>query len=82
MINASNDGVADEIVRKICDEYFCKVDLKNYDLIFLASSGLHLKKDFFKNYFCDKEIFSNTDAILEDYEYRKENYIRDYFKEK
>lgn len=79
LINASNDGVADEIVRKICDEYFCKVDLKNYDLIFLASSGLHLKKDFFKNYFCDKEIFSNTDAILEDYEYRKENYIRDYF---
>ena len=40
-------------------------------------------KDFFKKYFDDKgnniEIFSNTDAILEDYDYKKENYIRDYF---
>lgn len=83
LINGCNDGIADEILKMICDEYFLCEDFSNYDLIFLASSGLHLKKDFFKKYFDDKgnniEIFSNTDAILEDYEYKKENYIRDYF---
>lgn len=83
LINACNDGLADEIVRMISDEYFSDEDFRKYDLIFLASSGLHLKKDFFKKYFADKssniEIFSNTDAILEDYDYKKENYIRDYF---
>lgn len=79
LINASNDGIADEIVKKICVEYFQDFDFTDYDLIFLASSGLHLKKDFFKKYFNGIEVFSNTDAILEDYEYKKENYIRDYF---
>ena len=83
LINACNDGIADEIVKMIADEYFADKDFSQYDLIFLASSGLHLKKDFFKKYFNDKgnnvEIFSNTDAILEDYDYKKENYIRDYF---
>ena len=83
LINACNDGIADEIVKMIADEYFADKDFSQYDLIFLASSGLHLKKDFFKKYFDDKgnniEIFSNTDAILEDYDYKKENYIRDYF---
>lgn len=79
LINASNDGIADEIVKKICGEYFQDFDFTDYDLIFLASSGLHLKKDFFKKYFNGIEVFSNTDAILEDYEYKKENYIRDYF---
>ena len=52
-------------------------------MIFLASSGLHLKKGFFINYFAKKvleiEIYSNVDGILEDYTYKKENYIRDYF---
>ena len=52
-------------------------------MIFFASSGLHLKKDFFINYFAKKvleiEIYSNVDGILEDYTYKKENYIRDYF---
>lgn len=83
LINGCNDGIADEILKMICDEYFLCEDFSQYDLIFLASSGLHLKKDFFKKYFDDKgndiEIFSNTDAILEDYDYKKENYIRDYF---
>ena len=83
LINACNDGVADEIVKMISDEYFEEEDFSNYDLIFLASSGLHLKKDFFIKYFGDKanniEVFSNTDALLEDYDYNKENYIRDYF---
>lgn len=79
LINASNDGVADEIARMICQEYFCGLDFNDYDLIFLASSGLHLKRDFFKKYFGDIEVFSNTDAILEDYDYKRENYIRDYF---
>lgn len=83
LINGCNDGIADEILKIICDEYFSCGDFSKYDLIFLASSGLHLKKDFFKKYFDDKgnniEIFSNTDAILEDYDYKKENYIRDYF---
>ncbi len=67
---------------KICIS-FPSLDIKSFDLIFLASSGLHLKKDFFIKYFdlekTGTEIFSNTDAILEDYDYKKENYIRDYF---
>ena len=83
LINAANDGVADEIVKLICDEYFSDIDLSNYEMIFLASSGLHLKKDFLTRYFSNKnkkiEIFSNVDGILEDYSYKKENYIRDYF---
>ncbi|WP_235860781.1 hypothetical protein [Peptoniphilus porci] len=79
LINACNDTIADEIIKKICDEYFQDFDFNGYDLIFLASSGLHLKKDFFKKYFKGIEIFSNTDALLEDYKYKKENYIRDYF---
>lgn len=83
LINAANDGVADEIVKLICDEYFCDLDLSKYEMIFLASSGLHLKKDFFIKYFSSKnqeiEVFSNVDGILEDYSYKKENYIRDYF---
>lgn len=83
LINACNDGIADEIVKMISEEFFSSLDISSFDLIFLASSGLHLKKDFFIKYFdlekTGTEIFSNTDAILEDYDYKKENYIRDYF---
>lgn len=83
LINAANDGIADEIVKMICQEYFYGLDINEYDMIFLASSGLHLKKDFFLEYFSKMnskiEIYSNVDAILEDYSYKRENYIRDYF---
>lgn len=83
LINGANDGVADDIMKMISDEYFKDFDFSVYKMIFLASSGLHLKKDFFINYFAKKaleiEIYSNLDGILEDYTYKKENYIRDYF---
>ena len=83
LINGANDGIADDIMKMISDEYFKDFDFSKYNLIFLASSGLHLKKDFFINYFAKKvleiEIYSNVDGILEDYTYKKENYIRDYF---
>lgn len=83
LINGANDGIADDIMKMICDEYFKDFDFSKYNMIFLASSGLHLKKDFFINYFAKKvleiEIYSNVDGILEDYTYKKENYIRDYF---
>lgn len=83
LINGANDGIADDIMKRICDEYFGGLDFSKYNMIFLASSGLHLKKDFFINYFAKKvleiEIYSNVDGILEDYTYKKENYIRDYF---
>ena len=79
LINACNDGIADEILKMISEEYFSSLDLSSFDLIFLASSGLHLKKDFFIKYFdlekTGTEIFSNTDAILEDYNYKKEEII-------
>lgn len=78
LINACNDQVADEIVHKICGEILKDSNYSNFDLIFLASSGLHLKRDFFKKYF-NREVYSNTDAVLEEYEYKKENLIRDYF---
>jgi len=78
LINACNDQVADEIVEKICNELFNNLDYSSYDLIFLASSGLHLKREFFRKFF-KKEIYSNTDAVLEEYEYKRENFIRDYF---
>ncbi|MDU2372955.1 MAG: hypothetical protein E7D52_00260 [Peptoniphilus harei] len=83
LINGANDGIADDIMKMISDEYFKDFDFSKYNMIFLASSGLHLKKDFFINYFAKKvlkiEIYSNVDGILEDYTYKKENYIRDYF---
>lgn len=83
LINGSNDGIADDIMKMISDEYFKDFDFSKYNMIFLASSGLHLKKDFFINYFAKKvleiEIYSNVDGILEEYIYKKENYIRDYF---
>lgn len=83
LINGANDGIADDIMKMICDEYFEGLDFSKYNMIFLASSGLHLKKDFFINYFAKKvlevEIYSNVDGILEEYIYKKENYIRDYF---
>ena len=83
LINGANDGIADDIMKMISDEYFRDSDFSKYNMIFLASSGLHLKKDFFINYFAKKvleiEIYSNVDGILEDYTYKKENYIRDYF---
>lgn len=83
LINGANDGIADDIMKMISDEYFKDFDFSKYNMIFLASSGLHLKKDFFINYFSKKileiEIYSNVDGILEDYTYKKENYIRDYF---
>lgn len=83
LINGANDGIADDIMKMISDEYFKDFDFSKYNMIFLASSGLHLKKDFFINYFAKKvleiEIYSNADGILEDYTYKKENYIRDYF---
>ena len=83
LINGANDGIADDIIKMISDEYFKDFDFSKYNMIFLASSGLHLKKDFFINYFAKKvleiEIYSNVDGILEDYTYKKENYIRDYF---
>ena len=83
LINGANDGIADDIMKMISDEYFNDFDFSKYNMIFLASSGLHLKKDFFINYFAKKvleiEIYSNVDGILEDYTYKKENYIRDYF---
>lgn len=83
LINGANDGIADDIMKMISDEYFRDFDFSKYNMIFLASSGLHLKKDFFINYFAKKvleiEIYSNVDGILEDYTYKKENYIRDYF---
>lgn len=83
LINGANDGIADDIMNMISDEYFKDFDFSKYNMIFLASSGLHLKKDFFINYFAKKileiEIYSNVDGILEDYTYKKENYIRDYF---
>ncbi|MBU5669855.1 hypothetical protein KQI68_08410 [Peptoniphilus sp. MSJ-1] len=78
LINACNDQIADEIIEKICHEVFQDFDYKDYDLIFLASSGLHLKREFFENYF-GVEVYSNTDAVLEEYEYKKENYVRDFF---
>lgn len=83
LINGANDGIADDIMKMISDEYFKDFDFSKYNMIFLASSGLHLKKDFFINYFAKKvleiEIYSNVDGILKDYTYKKENYIRDYF---
>lgn len=83
LINGANDGIADDIMKMISDEYFKDFDFSKYNMIFLASSGLHLKKDFFINYFAKKvleiEVYSNVDGILEDYTYKKENYIRDYF---
>ena len=83
LINGANDGIADGIMKMISDEYFKDFDFSKYNMIFLASSGLHLKKDFFINYFAKKvleiEVYSNVDGILEDYTYKKENYIRDYF---
>lgn len=83
LINGANDGIADDIMKMICDECFRDFDFSKYNMIFLASSGLHLKKDFFINYFANRvleiEIYSNVDGILEDYTYKKENYIRDYF---
>lgn len=83
LINGANDGIADDIMKMISDEYFKDFDFSKYNMIFIASSGLHLKKDFFINYFAKKvleiEIYSNVDGILEDYTYKKENYIRDYF---
>ena len=83
LINGANDGIADDIMKMISDEYFKDFDFSKYNMIFLASSGLHLKKDFFINHFAKKileiEIYSNVDGILEDYTYKKENYIRDYF---
>ena len=83
LINGANDGIADDIMKMISDEYFKDFDFSKYNMIFLASSGLHLKKDFFINYFAKNvleiEIYSNVDGILEDYTYKKENYIRDYF---
>lgn len=83
LINGANDGIADDIMKMISDEYFKDFDFSKYNMIFLASSGLHLKKDFFINYFAKKvleiEIYSNVDGILEEYIYKKENYIRDYF---
>lgn len=83
LINGANDGVADDIMKIVSDEYFKDFDFSKYKMIFLASSGLHLKKNFFINYFAKKvleiEIYSNVDGILEDYSYKKENYIRDYF---
>ena len=83
LINGANDGIADDIMKMISDEYFKDFDFSKYNMIFLASSGLHLKKDFFINYFAKKvleiEAYSNVDGILEDYTYKKENYIRDYF---
>lgn len=83
LINGANDGIADDIIKMISDEYFKDFDFSKYNMIFLASSGLHLKKDFFINYFAKKvleiEIYSNVDGILEEYIYKKENYIRDYF---
>ncbi len=78
LINASNDQVSDYILKLICDEYFKNFDTDKYSIIFLASSGLHMRKDFFRDYF-DKDVFTNVDAVIEDYEYAKENIIRDYF---
>lgn len=78
LINACNDQVAEEIVYLIADEYFKDFDFSKYSIIFLANSGLHLKKDFFRDYF-KKDIFTNVDAVIEDYKYVKENLIRDYF---
>ena len=78
LINACNDQVAIDILKFICDEYFKSIDFTKYEMIFLASSALHLRKDFFVKYF-DKKILTNVDAIIKDYEYKKENLIRDYF---
>lgn len=78
IINACNDQVADEILKRICDEIFEYFDYRDFDILFLASSGLHLKRKFFESYF-KLEVYSNTDAVLEEYEYKKENYVRDFF---
>lgn len=78
LINACNDQVAEEIVELICNEYFKDFDFSKYSMIFLASSGLHLRRDFFRDYF-KRDIFTNVDAVIEDYKYEKENLIRDYF---
>lgn len=78
LINGSNDMVSVDILKMICDEYFEDFDTDKYSIIFLASSGLHLRKDFFRDYF-DKDVFTNVDAVIEDYEYVKENIIRDFF---
>ena len=53
------------------------------DHLAMYVDDLESAKDFFIKYFSSKnqeiEVFSSVDGILEDYSYKKENYIRDYF---
>lgn len=79
LINACTNFAGDLVVWEILKEYLSGINLKNYDLIFFASSALHLYKDLFKKMLYQYRILTNIDPIICDYTYIKENILRDNF---